>query len=61
MDGFARSIGDGITGLVGGALAAIGAALSGIVDALATALPAGALPVLGIALVVVILWRIIRR
>ena len=61
MDGFARSIGDGITGLVGGALAAIGGALPGTVDALATALPAGALPVLGIALVVVILWRIIRR
>jgi hypothetical protein len=61
MDGFARSIGDGITGLVGGALTAIGGALSGILDALATALPSGALPVLGIALVVVILWRIIRR
>jgi hypothetical protein len=61
MDGLARSIGDGITGLVGGALAGIGAALAGIVDSLATALPAGALPVLGIALVVVILWRIIRR
>ena len=61
MDGFARSIGEGITGLVGGALAAIGAALAGILDALATALPAGAVPVLGIALVVVILWRIIRR
>lgn len=61
MDGFARSIGDGITGLVGGALTAIGGTLSGILDALATALPAGALPVLGIALVVVILWRIIRR
>jgi len=61
MDGLARSIGDGITGLVGGALAAIGQALEGIGDALSTALPAGALPVLGIALVVVILWRIIRR
>lgn len=61
MDGLARSIGDGITGLVGGALAAIGQALSGIGEALFTALPAGALPVLGIALVIVILWWIIRR
>ena len=61
MDGLARSIGDGITGLVGGALTAIGGALSGILDALATALPAGVLPVLGIALVVVILWRIIKH
>ena len=61
MDGFVRSIGDGITGLVGGALGAIGGALSGIWSALATALPAGVLPVLGIALVVVMLWRVIRR
>jgi hypothetical protein len=61
MDGLARSIGDGITGLVGGALTAIGQALSGIVDSLSVALPAGALPVLGIALVVLILWWIIRR
>jgi hypothetical protein len=61
MDGFARSIGDGITGLVGGALSAIGQALSGMVDALSVALPAGLLPVLGIALVVVILWRVIRH
>jgi hypothetical protein len=61
MDGLARSVGDGITGLVGGALAAIGQALSGMVDALSTAVPAGVLPVVGIALVVVVLWRVIRR
>jgi hypothetical protein len=61
MDGFARSIGDGITGLVGGALAAIGQALAGMIDSLSAALPAGVLPVLGIALVVVILWWVIRR
>lgn len=61
MDGLARSIGDGITGLVGGALAAIGQTLSGIVDSLSAALPAGAIPVLGVALLVLILWRIIRR
>ena len=61
MDGLARSIGDGITGLVGGAFAAIGQALAGMVDALSAAVPAGALPVLGIALIVLILWRIIQR
>jgi hypothetical protein len=61
MDGLARSIGDGITGLVGGALAAIGGALSGMVESLSAALPTGALPVLGIALLVLILWRIIRH
>jgi hypothetical protein len=61
VDGFARSIGEGISGLVGGALAAIGEALSGTVGALSVALPAGVLPVLGIALLVLVLWRIIRR
>ncbi len=61
MDGLARSVGEGISGLVGGALSAIGQALAGIVDGLAAALPAGALPVLGIALLVLILWRIIKR
>jgi fructose-specific phosphotransferase system IIC component len=61
MDGFARSIGDVIAGLMGGALSAIGQALSGMVDALSAALPAGVLPVLGIGLVAVILWRVIRR
>jgi hypothetical protein len=61
MDGFVRSIGDGITGLVGGALAAIGQALAGIVDSLSAALPAGALPVLGITLFIMILWWVIRR
>ena len=61
MDGLARSIGDGITGLVGGALAAVDQALAGIVDSLSGALPVGVLPVLGITLLVLILWRIIRR
>ena len=40
---------------------AAGQALSGMVDALSTALPAGALPILGIALLVLVLWRVIRR
>ncbi|MCJ7709533.1 MAG: hypothetical protein MUQ32_01755 [Chloroflexi bacterium] len=61
MDGLGRSVGDGITGLVGGALEAIGAAISGIIDALGTALPAGALPVIGIAAVVLVIWRVLKR
>jgi hypothetical protein len=61
MDGLARSVGDGISGLVGGALAAIGQALAGMVDALSVAVPAGVPPVVGIALVIVVLWWVLRR
>lgn len=61
MDGLARAIGDGISGLVGGALTSIGAALAGIVRALETALPAGALPVLAILAALVVGWRLVRR
>ena len=61
MDGLSRSVGDGITGLVGGALEAIGSAVSGVVDALGTALPAGALPVIGIAAVVLVIWLVLKR
>jgi hypothetical protein len=61
MDGLLRSIGDGLTGLVEGALAAIGGALSGMVDALAAALPAGSLPVLGVAGALLLLWLILKR
>ncbi len=41
MDGLLRSVGDGITGLVGGALDAIGSAIAGIGTALGAALPTG--------------------
>ena len=61
MDGLGRSVGNGISGLVGGAIDAIGAALSGMVHALGTALPAGALPVLGIAGAVLLLWLVLKR
>jgi len=55
MDGLGQAVGNAITSLVGGALDAIGAALSGIVDALISALPAGALPVIGVAVIVALL------
>ena len=61
MDGLGRSVGNGISGLVGGAIDAIGAALSGIVHVLDTALPAGALPVLGIAGALLLLWLVLKR
>ena len=61
MDGLGRAVGHGISGLVGGALNSIGAALSGIVNALAAALPAGALPVLGVLVVLAVGWLILKR
>jgi hypothetical protein len=61
MDGFARAIGDGISGLVGGALGSIGEALGGMVDALRAALPAGALPVIVVALALLLLWVVLKR
>lgn len=61
MDGLIRSVGNGISGLVGGAVDAIGAAFSGSLNALGAALPAGAMPVLGIAAVLLLLWFLFRR
>jgi hypothetical protein len=61
MDGLSRSIGDGISGLVGGAIHAIGAALDGMVSALGSALPAGALPVIGIATALLLAWAVLKR
>ena len=61
MDGFVRAIGDGIGGLVGGALDTIGSTLSGMVGALAAAFPVGALPVIGIAAALLLLWLVLKR
>ena len=61
MDGLSRSVGDGISGLVGGSLQAIGAALDGMVGALSAALPSGALPVLAVGAGFVLLWLVFRR
>jgi hypothetical protein len=61
MDGLTRTIGDGITGLVGGALGFIWSAFSGIVASLSALLPAGALPVITVAIVLVVFWRVLRH
>ena len=61
MDGLVRAVGDGITGLVGGSIAAIGDALGGMVAALGSALPPGALPIIGVVAAFVLLWLVIRR
>ena len=61
MDGLGRAIGDGIGGLVGGAVDAVGSAISGAIGALGAALPAGALPVIGIAAALLLLWLVFKR
>jgi hypothetical protein len=61
MDGLARSVGDGITGLVGGAFDAIGAALRGIVDAGERALPGGILWAVVFVVLVVGAWTLAKR
>jgi hypothetical protein len=61
MDGLVRSVGDGISGLVGGAISAIAAALAGIGDALTSAIPPGLLPVAGVAVVALVVVALIRR
>jgi hypothetical protein len=60
MDGLLRSVGDGITGLVSGAIGAIGAALSGIAGALGAALGPFAIPV-AVAGVLVVAWLVLKR
>jgi hypothetical protein len=61
MDGLARSVGDGITGLVGGAFEAIGGALRGIVAAGEQALPGGLLWAIVFVVLVVGAWTLAKR
>jgi hypothetical protein len=60
MDGLARSVGDGISGLVGNAMQAITAGIAGIIAALEATVPGGLLAVggvLGAALLLLVLRR----
>jgi len=61
MDGFVRSVGDGITGLVAGAFGVIGATLRGLVDAGNRALPGGVFFALIIVVVAIVGWNLARR
>ena len=61
MDGLGRAVGNGIVGLVGGAMDAIGGALRGIVNAGNNALPNG---LFWVVLFVVLLfgaWTLVKR
>jgi len=61
MDGLARSVGNGITGLVAGAFDAIGGAVRGIVYALNAALPGGLLAAVVFVVLVVVAWNLAKR
>jgi hypothetical protein len=61
VDGHARSVGNGITGLVAGAFDAIGAALRGIVAAVERALPNGLLWAVIFVLLVAGAWTLAKR
>ena len=61
MDGLARSVGDGISGLVAGAFAAVGAGLRGIVAAGEQALPGGLLWAIVFVLLVAGAWTLAKR
>jgi Flp pilus assembly pilin Flp len=61
MDDFGRTVGNGISGLVGGAFEAIGAALRGIVAAGERALPNGLLWAVIFVLLVIGAWTLAKR
>jgi hypothetical protein len=61
MDGLARSVGDGISGLVGDAVTTIAAGISGIVAAVEASVPGGMLAVGGVLAGAVLLRFVLRR
>jgi hypothetical protein len=61
MDGLGQAVGNGITGLVGGAFAAVGGALRGIVDAGNQVLPGGLFWAVIFVLLVVGGWTLAKR
>ena len=61
MDGLGQAVGNGITGLVGGAFDAIGSGLRGVVDAGERALPNGLLWVVVFVVLVAGAWTLAKR
>ena len=61
MDDLGRTVGDGITGLVGGAFDAIGAALRGLVAEGQRVLPNGLLWVVIFVLLLIGAWTLAKR
>jgi hypothetical protein len=61
MDGLGRAVGNGIVGLVGGAMDAIGGALRGIVNAGNHALPNGLFWVFIFVVLLFGAWTLVKR
>ena len=61
MDDLGRTVGNGITGLVGGAFEAIGAALRGLVAEGERILPNGLLWVVIFVLLIIGAWTLAKR
>jgi len=61
MGGLAQSVGNGITGMVGGAFDFIGSSLRGIVNAAEMALPGGMLFVVVFFVLLFAGWNLIKR
>ncbi len=61
MDGLGQSVGNGIVGLVGGAMDAIGGALRGIVNAGNNALPNGLFWALIFVVLLIGGWTLAKR
>lgn len=61
VDGFIRNVGNGITGLVGGAFDFIGDSLRGMVGAANDALPGGMLLVVVFVILVFAAWQLAKR
>jgi hypothetical protein len=59
--GLARAIGEGITGLVGGAFQAIGVAANAIFAMFQSILPGPWLPIVAIAVALALFWQFIKR
>jgi hypothetical protein len=61
MGGLAQSVGNGITGMVGGAFEFIGASLRGIVHAAEVVLPGGMLFVVVFFVLLFVGWNLVKR
>jgi hypothetical protein len=61
MGDFARSIGEGISGLVGGSIAAIGAGVATMVQQLQLWLPGPLFPIVLGCVAVLIVWWLLRK
>ncbi len=63
MDDFVRTIGSGISGLVGNALHTIGGVFQGLIDRIDSLLPGGSgvVIVVGAALLILLAWNLLRR